>query len=101
MNTRRTSEVNRTERSRSTATADTPRPRVLIVEDDRQTRSLLATVLADSGYETMDADSGEAALDALTSNAADVILLDLHMPGMSGLEMLARIRARQIQARAI
>ncbi len=103
MHGRRAPEAPKTERSRnsSSSAAEAQRPRVLIVEDDRQTRSLLATVLADSGYETLDVDSGEAALDALSTNASDVILLDLHMPGMSGLETLARLRARQIAARAI
>jgi two-component system response regulator HydG len=91
-----------TERSRSSGSVgDAKRPRVLIVEDDRQTRTLLATVLADSGYDTLDADSGESALDALNGGQTDVILLDLHMPGLSGLETLARLRARQLPTRAI
>ena len=102
MHSRRSTEAARTERSRSSgSTADASRPRVLIVEDDRQTRSLLATVLTDSGYETIDADTGEAALDSLNGSPPDVILLDLHMPGLSGLETLARIRARQLPTRAI
>ena len=103
MQGRRTPEAPKTERSRnsSSSAAEAQRPRVLIVEDDRQTRSLLATVLADSGYDTLDVESGEAALDALSTNTSDVILLDLHMPGMTGLETLARLRARQIAARAI
>jgi two-component system response regulator HydG len=103
MHSRRTTEVSRTERSRSSGagTADVQKPRILIVEDDRQTRSLLSTVLTDSGYDTLDADTGEAALDSLSSAPTDVILLDLHMPGLSGLETLARIRARQLPTRAI
>jgi len=102
MQTRRSSEAPKTERSRNPdAAANGHRPRVLIVEDDRQTRALLATVLSDSGYDTTDVDSGEAALDALAATPADVVLLDLHMPGMTGLETLARLRARQIASRAI
>jgi two-component system response regulator HydG len=102
MHSRRTSEAMPTERSRSSGSVgDAKRPRVLIVEDDRQTRTLLATVLADSGYDTLDADSGESALDALNGGQTDVILLDLHMPGLSGLETLARLRARQLPTRAI
>ncbi|MGQ0641305.1 MAG: sigma-54-dependent transcriptional regulator [Gemmatimonadaceae bacterium] len=101
MHSRRTTEASRTERSRSSSTVDAQRPRVLIVEDDRQTRSLLSTVLTDSGYDTTDADTGEAALDSLSGSATDVILLDLHMPGLTGLETLARIRARQLPTRAI
>ncbi|HJU72960.1 MAG TPA: sigma-54 dependent transcriptional regulator [Gemmatimonadaceae bacterium] len=100
MHTRRAAEAPRTERTRA-GSPEAPRPRVLIVEDDRQTRSLLATVLSDSGYETQDVDSGEAALDALNGDPPDVILLDLHMPGLSGLETLARLRARQVPTRAI
>jgi two-component system, NtrC family, response regulator HydG len=101
MQTRRASE-SRSERSRSTSPpAEGQRPTVLIVEDDRQTRSLLATVLSDSGYETVGVDSGEGALDALATSGTDVILLDLHMPGLSGLETLARLRARDVAARAI
>jgi len=102
MHSRRTSEAIPTERSRSSGSVgDAKRPRVLIVEDDRQTRALLATVLADSGYDTLDADSGESALDSLNGGQTDVILLDLHMPGLSGLETLARLRARQVPTRAI
>ncbi|HEY7566746.1 MAG TPA: response regulator, partial [Gemmatimonadaceae bacterium] len=102
MHSRRSTEALRTERSRNAEPgANGHRPRVLIVEDDRQTRALLATVLSDSGYDTSDVDSGEAALDALATAPADVILLDLHMPGMTGLETLARLKARQIASRAI
>jgi DNA-binding NtrC family response regulator len=103
MHARRTTETARTERSRNSpsGSSEAQRPRVLIVEDDRQTRTLLGTVLADSGYQTFGADSGEGALDTLATSSADVILLDLHMPGLSGLETLARLRARQTTARAI
>ncbi|MGQ0538305.1 MAG: sigma-54-dependent transcriptional regulator [Gemmatimonadaceae bacterium] len=78
-----------------------PPPHVLVVEDDRQARVLLATVLEDSGYATSNFDSGEGALNAVDADSADVILLDLHLPTMSGLEVLARLRARQVSARTI
>ncbi len=66
---------------------------VLIVDDDAALRSAIATALTDLGHQTAQAADGEAALAWLSRNRADAVLLDLRMPGMSGMDVLRRIRA--------
>jgi DNA-binding NtrC family response regulator len=69
-------------------------PTILIVDDDSALRRAVATALADLGHRAVEAEGGEAALAWLARNKADAVLLDLRMPGMDGLEVLRRIRAR-------
>jgi CheY-like chemotaxis protein len=66
--------------------------RVLVVDDDRALRHALATLLADAGYSVVQAHDGAEALESLAAASADLMLLDLGLPGMSGLEVLARVR---------
>jgi CheY-like chemotaxis protein len=67
---------------------------VLIVEDDKTTADLLASAINDQrGYRAMAVASGDAALDALGRIDPDLLVLDLRMPGMSGLELYDRVRA--------
>lgn len=61
---------------------------VLIVDDDEAIRGLLLSFLQDRGYETDAAPDGESALEWLAGNHTDMVLLDLRMPGMSGLDVL-------------
>jgi EAL domain-containing protein (putative c-di-GMP-specific phosphodiesterase class I)/CheY-like chemotaxis protein len=65
---------------------------VLVVDDDAVVRSVVSRVLADSGYQTLEAGSGADALDVLSGCSVDAALVDQSMPGMSGLELTARIR---------
>lgn len=67
--------------------------RVLVVDDDRANRTLLRRLLEAEGLVVHEADSGVTALDALTAEVPDLVLLDLMMPGMSGLQVLERVRA--------
>ena len=67
---------------------------ILIVDDDAALRRALATALTDLGHTAAEAPDGEAALAWLSRQPADAILLDLRMPGMDGMEVLRRIRAR-------
>ena len=67
---------------------------VLIVEDDRFFRELYADMLSGAGYTVAVADCGEAALMRLQQEAFGLVLTDLAMPGISGLELLTRIKSR-------
>jgi DNA-binding NtrC family response regulator len=70
-------------------------PTVLIVDDDAALRRAVAITLIDLGYEAAQAADGEAALAWLSHQQADAVLLDLRMPGMDGMDVLRRIRARE------
>jgi two-component system response regulator MprA len=66
--------------------------RVLIVDDDPGVRTALARALEVDGYLVTQAEDGPQALASLTQARADAIVLDVAMPGMSGLEVCARLR---------
>jgi two-component system, NtrC family, nitrogen regulation response regulator NtrX len=65
---------------------------VLIVDDEPGLRDSLAGALADEGYSASSAESGEACLDLLRKTPFDVVLLDVWLPGIDGLEALQKIR---------
>src|SRR5258708_11837063 len=67
-------------------------PRILIVDDDPGQRSLLDSFLKSQGFETVLATSGERALAALRAEPLNMMISDVRMPGMSGLETLRRAR---------
>jgi len=67
-------------------------PRILIVDDDPAQRSLLDSFLAGQGFLTVVVPSGERALDVLRSQNVDMMISDVRMPGLSGLETLRRAR---------
>ncbi|MFO1015560.1 MAG: sigma-54 dependent transcriptional regulator [Caulobacteraceae bacterium] len=67
---------------------------VLVVDDDPTQRRLIQAVLERDGFAVSHAESGREALDRLATAGADVVLLDLNMPGLSGMETLADMRAR-------
>jgi DNA-binding response OmpR family regulator len=66
--------------------------RILIVDDDPNTLEILRRWLNREGYATVSADNGPACLQALTKEAFDVIVLDVMMPGMDGLQVCERLR---------
>jgi Response regulator containing CheY-like receiver, AAA-type ATPase, and DNA-binding domains len=66
--------------------------RILIVDDDPGQRSLLTSFLQTQGFETDTADSGEKALEKLRAGRYDMMISDVRMPGLSGLETLRRAR---------
>lgn len=68
-------------------------PKILVVDDEPQIRRVMRTTLTSQGYEVHDARSGEEALEAVRSQRFDLILLDVNMPGMGGLEACRTIRA--------
>ena len=67
--------------------------RILIADDDADTRSILVDYLAHYGYEVWDASDGEQALALAQAQAVDIVLLDVVMPGLSGLELIPRLQA--------
>ena len=67
-------------------------PRILIVDDDPGQRSLLDSFLRGQGFETVLADSGERALELLPAGKFSMLISDVRMPGLSGLETLRRAR---------
>ncbi len=66
---------------------------VLLVEDDERIRQALGLALADEGFDVVEAESGEEALRRLATTGVDVVLLDLMLPGIDGLEVCRRLRA--------
>jgi two-component system KDP operon response regulator KdpE len=67
--------------------------KILVVDDDLQIRRVMRKMLAAQGYAVSDARSGEEALEMLRRGRHDLVLLDLAMPGMGGLEACRAIRA--------
>ena len=72
--------------------AKTQKPRVLIIDDEEQIRHLLIDVLG-SSYDCSDAGSAEEALAALSENTFDLVISDIDMGGMSGLELVPRVHS--------
>jgi PAS domain S-box-containing protein len=70
------------------------RARVLIVDDDPQVRHVTASFLTGFGHSTTEASDGESALRHLERDRCDIVVADLAMPGMSGVELAAAIRDR-------
>jgi two-component system KDP operon response regulator KdpE len=67
--------------------------RILVVDDEPQIRRVMKSALTAEGYEVHDARTGEEALDELRNDRYDLVLLDMNMPGMDGLETCRTIRA--------
>ncbi|MFT5585312.1 MAG: DNA-binding NtrC family response regulator [Cognaticolwellia sp.] len=78
-----------------------PTPRVLVVDDDKAVRAALGVNLRKAGYEVTLCRSAQEALSALEERHFDLVLTDVAMPGMSGLELLARLRANWPKVRIV
>ncbi|MDZ4693803.1 MAG: EAL domain-containing protein [Deltaproteobacteria bacterium] len=72
------------------------KPRVLIVDDDDAVLRAHARILAAKGYTVSSAASGAAAMQAMQDDAFEVILSDVDMPGMNGIQLLERVRAYDV-----
>jgi class 3 adenylate cyclase len=73
-----------------------PAPRILAVDDNKQNLELLSKALTSANYEVITVTDGPAALHLVETGAADLVLLDVMMPGMSGYEVCERIRANEV-----
>jgi DNA-binding response OmpR family regulator len=76
-------------------------PSVLIVDDEDGFRSVLVRRLQNRGIQAFDAGRGEDALEFLLTRNVDVVLLDIKMPGMSGVEVLRKMREQGCKAEVI
>ena len=74
---------------------------ILIVDDEPGVRAALGGVMRDEGYAVEAVDSGEACLERVVEQTFDVVLLDVWMPGIDGLETLQRLRERQVDAQVV
>jgi DNA-binding response OmpR family regulator len=66
--------------------------RILVVDDEPHIRRVLSAILGSRGYEVMMASDGTQGLDEFGAQQVDLVILDLMMPGASGLEILSKIR---------
>jgi two-component system cell cycle response regulator DivK len=73
---------------------------ILIVEDNEQNRKLARDLLQVNGYRTIEAETGEDGVALAAERAPDLVVMDIHLPGISGIDALARLRARP-ETRAI
>ena len=70
--------------------------RVLVVDDEANMRRVLCKLVRRDGFETVEAANGVAALEILAETEVDVVLTDLKMPQMNGIELLAELRRRRV-----
>ncbi|HET7539321.1 MAG TPA: response regulator [Polyangiaceae bacterium] len=80
---------------------DLGRTVVLLVEDDVAFRRSVAAYLEDSGFSVLEADDGVAALELLSQHLPNIIISDLRMPRMSGLELLDALKRQRIETPVI
>ena len=73
--------------------------RILIVEDDASMRKLQQVILQRSGYTVLEAENGEEALRIISCESVDLILTDVLMPGMSGIDLLRKLREDPVTAK--
>lgn len=75
--------------------------RILVVDDEAVARITLLKILQLEGYEVMAVSSGQEALDELSKNVYDVMVLDLKMPGMTGMDVLRKVIDAKLETRVI
>jgi len=68
--------------------------KILVVEDHSDSREMLTTILEDEGFSVISAEDGQSGLDLANSERPDLIITDIEMPNMNGLQMIERLRAR-------
>ena len=77
-------------------TSENDRPsKILLVDDESSNRFLMRDILADSGYEIVEAENGRLALEVAETEAPDTVLLDVMMPEMDGFEACRRLKQQE------
>lgn len=79
----------------------TARPKVLVIDDDEMTLSLMQLLLQEEGYEVFSTADGPQGIAIYKQRAPDIVLLDLGLPSMNGLEVLRRLRSIDDSAKVI
>lgn len=79
---------------RSSSGDEKKMPRILVVDDDDSFRRMIRDVLQQTGFECEVASSGDEALHVLNTSHVDVVIADIHMPGMDGIELTRQVKTR-------
>ncbi|MBF0190194.1 MAG: response regulator [Magnetococcales bacterium] len=74
---------------------------ILVVDDDESFRLYLVTLLGQAGHTVLEADNGQSALEWCASAPVDLIITDIFMPKMDGIDLLAAVRADRPQVKVI
>ena len=69
--------------------------KIVVVEDNELNMKLCREVLGSSGYKTLEAETGERAVALTTEHRPDLVLMDIHLPDIDGVEALRRLRANE------
>lgn len=75
--------------------------KILVVDDEDALRMLLKEELTLHGFDVSEAGDGEAAMDLLSQNYFDLVILDIRMPGMDGIEVLKNIQEKKLAKKVI
>ena len=70
------------------------KPQLLVVDDDPSIRESLGVLLTSAGYDVVVAENGVSAVSHLDRTVADLVVTDLNMPGMSGMDLISHVRSR-------
>jgi CheY-like chemotaxis protein len=79
--------------------AESGNGKILVIEDNRDSRDILSKLLRMSGYEVLSATDGETGYEAAASFHPDLIITDINMPRMDGIEFVKRVRASELLAK--
>lgn len=74
---------------------------VLVIEDDAITRTTIASVLEDLGYQVFTAENGRAGLDLYAAEPADLVITDIYMPEKDGIETIMSLREKAVSPKII
>ncbi|MEW6569616.1 MAG: sigma-54 dependent transcriptional regulator [Nitrospirota bacterium] len=75
--------------------------KLLLADDDKNLRKVLMNELTDAGYDVSEADTGMKAMEMIEKNEYDIVLLDLKMPGINGMDILKKIKEVEIPVEVI